>query len=128
MVNDAIGDMLIRIKNAYLAKHASVEVPKSKLKLGILTLLTKLGYIKSVREAKSGILIVDLIYVSDLPIMTNVKRISKPGLRRYTSVFELKLMKRGGLGYFVLSTPKGIKSHVEAQKEKVGGELLFKIW
>ena len=121
MVNDTLADMLIRIKNAYLARHESLAVPKSKLKEKILGLLVKLGYIKGVREGKKGTFIVELKYINGLSIMTDVKRISKPGLRRYVSVFELKSMKRG-LGFYILSTPKGIKTHVEAQKEKVGGE------
>lgn len=127
MVNDTLGDMLTRIKNAYLARHETLVVPKSKLKEKVLGLLVTLGYIKGVAVGKPGTLVIELKYVSGLPIMTDVERISRPGLRRYANVFELKVMKRGR-GFFVLSTPKGIKTHIGAQKEKVGGELLFKIW
>ena len=128
MITDVIADTLIQIKNAYMARHSKVTVPRSNLKSSFLAVLEKLGYVGKVSQENDRVLSIELRYVQGQPAMTEVKRISKPGLRRYAGVKDLEKMGRGGLGYVILSTPKGIKTHVEAKKEKLGGEVLFKIW
>lgn len=129
MVTDAIGDLLIRIKNANLAKKESVSLYTSKMKEAIAKTLLHSGFIKSVSKAKNGkMLEIDLSYNEDKsPKITGVSRISKPSKRIYKKVSEIKPFK-GGFGSVILSTPLGILSDKEAKKKKVGGEALFKIW
>lgn len=127
-MNDPISDMLVRIKNGYLAHKKTVEIPYSKVKEALATLLASYHYIESFEVAKEARMItVVLRYVADAPAMTDVKRLSKPGLRRYTKVDNLKDIQ-GGLGYIIVSTPQGLMTHVEARKKNVGGELICKIW
>ena len=126
MIVDPIADMLIRIKNAYMAHRDVVEIPKSRLKHELALLLAKLNYVDKVNSDSTYIKI-SLFYRQGKPATSGVKRLSKPGLRRYAGVDEIKKM-HFGLGHLVISTPQGLKTHKEAIKAKMGGEILFQIW
>ena len=129
MVTDTIGDLIIRIKNANLAKKDSVTLYTSKMKEAICNTLVKSGFIKSAGKSKNGkMLEIELAYKSDkTPKITGAARISKPSRRVYNNVSDIKMFK-GGFGSTIFSTPLGILSDKEAKKNKVGGEALFKIW
>ena len=132
MTSDPIADMLTRIRNANTAKHDTVDVPSSKMKISIAEILLKEGYIKKfdVNEV-DGIktIHITLKYVADKndKIITGLKRISKPGLRVYAGKDELPKVL-GGLGIAIISTNKGVMTDKEARKENVGGEVLAFIW
>jgi small subunit ribosomal protein S8 len=129
MVTDTIGDFIIRIKNSNLAGKESVTLYNSKMNLAIAEALVKAGFLKSVSKIKGDkMLEIALLYKSDkTPKITSVGRISKPSRRVYKKSSELKSF-RNGLGSTILSTPAGILSNKDAFKQKVGGEVLFKIW
>lgn len=128
MITDPIADLLIRIKNGYLARRESVVVPHSNVKESLLKVLQKYGYVDNlVHEKEQRILKVTLIYKQGTPALTEVKRLSKPGLRRYIRARDLGTLRQG-LGYIILSTPQGLKTHHEAKAAKIGGELLCAIW
>ena len=127
-MNDPIADLLTRIKNGYLARQETVTAPYSKFKEALCRLLQKCGYIGEISQEKDKLdLIISLIYQSGVPALTDVKRLSKPGLRRYVKAKDLNRLKPG-LGYLILSTPDGLKTHFEAKKAGVGGELVCAIW
>lgn len=122
-------DLIIRIKNGYLAKNEIIESPHSRFKEEILKLLKDIGFIKDFQtegEIKKRF-IIKLFYKNKRPALTDIKIISKPGQHQYVSYKDLKPVL-GGLGYSVLSTPQGILTDKQAKKKKVGGELLFNIW
>ena len=126
---DQIANMLIAIKNGGLVNKASVILPSSKVKVGILELLKKEGYIKTY-HVESGVkptVEVVLEYSKGTSRINGVARVSKQSKRVYTGVKEITPFKYGH-GMTVLSTPKGILSDKQARKEQVGGELLFTIW
>ena len=129
MVTDTIGDLIIRIKNANLVKKESVVLYTSKLKEAVAEALVRAGYIKSASKSKNGkMLEITLAYKTDgTPKVIDVQRISKPSRRVYSPASELKTFKNG-FGAIILSTPAGILSNREAFKQKVGGEIMFKIW
>lgn len=129
MVNDPIADMLIRIKNGYLAGKRTINVPHSKVKEALARVLEKYEYIGSVTKAEVGPdLRVTLLYQEDgRPALSEVQRISKPGLRRYAGVTDLAKIRQG-LGFVIVSTPKGLMTHTEAKKQRLGGEVICKIW
>ena len=130
MVNDPIGDMLIQIKNAGLARKKTVILPYSHIKLAVAQILIKEGYIASAEktgEAPKNQLKMVLKYDDDAPVITDVKRMSKPGLRIYVKSGAIPRVV-GGLGIAILSTPKGIMTGAAAKKAKLGGELLCEIW
>ena len=129
MVTDNIGDFIIRIKNANLAGKESVSVYTSKNKVAVADALLRAGYIKSFLNNGAGkMLDVVLAYKADkTPKITNVQRVSKPSRRVYQKSGDIKSFKYG-YGAIILSTPAGILSNKEAVKQKVGGEVLFKIW
>lgn len=129
MISDPIGDMLTRIKNGYLAKNAVVEVPYSKIKEEIAKILVKEKFLKNyqVRENKFKKLVLELKYQNGKPAVEGVKRVSKPGVRIYASADKIPLPKFG-LGITLVSTSKGIMSHKEARKKKLGGEVIGQIW
>lgn len=128
MVNDSLSDMLIRIKNGYLAKAVEVAMPTSKLKKAVAEVLVKESYIKdAVVDADQGLLIINLKYDHKEPAITDLRRVSKPGRRVYASIKSLPRVL-GGLGIHILSTPKGVMSQKEAKKLNVGGEVLAQIW
>lgn len=125
---DTIGDLLARIKNGYLAYRASIKVPSSKMKRKILEILKRKKYIADFKESKENHEFeVVLSYVDKRPAMTNMMRVSKPGLRVYSGWREIpKVMN--GYGICIVSTSKGIFTDSEAKKVKMGGEVLCKIW
>lgn len=131
-MSDPIADMLTRIRNANTAKHDTVDVPASKMKVAIADILLKEGYIKafSVEEVGSFKTIhITLKYGKDKneKVITGLKRISKPGLRVYANTEELPKVL-GGLGVAIISTNKGVLTDKEARTAKVGGEVLAFIW
>ena len=131
-MSDPIADMLTRIRNANTAKHDTVEVPASKMKMAIADILLKEGYVKAVDVIENGnfkTIKITLKYGADKneKILTGLKRISKPGLRVYASKEDLPKVL-GGLGTAIISTNKGVLTDKEARKENVGGEVLAFIW
>ena len=131
-VNDPIADMLTRIRNANTAKHDTVDVPSSKMKLAIADILLKEGYIKKYDVIEDGgfkTIRIALKYGEDKneKIITGIKRISKPGLRVYAGKDELPKVL-GGLGIAIISTNTGVITDKEARKAGVGGEVLCFVW
>lgn len=126
MMNDKVGDLLIRIKNGYMARLKEVNSPYSKLSTSICQLLKEEEFIEGFEKGERDIKIT-LKYENRKPVLTNVKRISKPGKRVYKGS---KLIPRvyNGLGCAVISTPKGIMSDKKARKEGVGGEVMAYVW
>lgn len=130
MVNDSVGDLITRIKNAYLARQRTLSVPYFKLGEKIGEILVKNGYLESVSiEEKSGkkTLLITLKYDNKIPALTDIKRVSRPGLRIYVKKNNIPRVL-GGLGITILSTPKGVMTGEEAKKQKLGGEILCKAW
>lgn len=130
-VTDTIADLLTRIRNANKSRHDTVEVPASNMKKAIVQILVDEGYVKSftvIEDGKQGIIKITLKYDENKkPIITGLKRVSKPGLRIYTDVEDMpKVMK--GLGIAIVSTSKGIMTDRAARRENVGGEVLAFIW
>ncbi len=131
-MSDPIADMLTRIRNANTAKHDTVDIPASKMKLAIADILLKEGYVRKVDVIDEGnfkTIKITLKYGANKneKILTGLKRISKPGLRVYASKDELPKVL-GGLGTAIISTNKGVLTDKEARKENVGGEVLAFIW
>ena len=131
-MSDPIADMLTRIRNANPAKHDTVDIPASKMKLAIADILLKEGYVKAVDVVEEGnfkTIKITLKYGANKneKILTGLKRISKPGLRVYASKDELPKVL-GGLGTAIISTNKGVLTDKEARKENVGGEVLAFVW
>ena len=131
-INDPIADMLTRIRNANTAKHDTVDVPSSKMKLAIANILLNEGYIKKldvVEEKGFKNLHITLKYGADRndKVITGLKRISKPGLRVYAGRDELPKVL-GGLGIAIISTNQGVVTDKKARELQVGGEVLAFIW
>jgi len=130
-VSDPIGDMLTRLRNASRARQAQTVIPLSKLKHQIAEVLKAEGFVKDVHVHKANVqgeMTVVLKYDRDgEPAFNHVKRVSKPGLRRYVGYQDLPRVLNG-LGAAIVSTPKGILVDREARKQKLGGELLCTIW
>ncbi|OGE14783.1 30S ribosomal protein S8 [Candidatus Daviesbacteria bacterium RIFCSPHIGHO2_12_FULL_37_11] len=126
MVNDSVGDALIRIKNGYMATKVMVSIPYSKLINGICELLVKEGYIQSAEISKKDIL-VKLKYTNHKPALLEVKRISKPGLRVYCGAKKIRRVLNG-YGIAIISTPKGLLTDRDARKMKLGGEVMAEVW
>ena len=131
-MSDPIADMLTRIRNANTAKHDTVYVPSSKMKLAIADILVKEGYIASYEIVDDGAfknIHMTLKYGADKneKIITGIKRISKPGLRVYAGKDEIPRVL-GGLGIAILSTNQGVITDKEARKLQVGGEVLAFVW
>lgn len=130
-ITDAIADLLTRIRNASSAKHASVDVPASKMKKAICEILVNEGYIAGytvTEDNKQGMIHITLKYGENkTPAITGLRRVSKPGLRIYANCAEMpKVM--GGLGIAIVSTNKGIMTDKDARKQNVGGEVLAFVW
>jgi small subunit ribosomal protein S8 len=126
MMTDPIADMLTRIRNAGMARQRRVDMPVSKLKTEIARLLKDNAYIhdyKLLDDGKHGVLRLYLKYYQEQPIIRELKRVSKPGLRRYVGAEEIPRV-RNGLGMAVLSTSQGVMTDREARAAKIGGELL----
>ena len=130
-ITDTIADILTRIRNANSAKHATVDVPASNMKKAITQILVDEGYIKGyqvIEDGKQGIIRITLKYGENKSqVITGLRRVSKPGLRIYSSCEDMpKVMK--GLGIAVVSTSKGIMTDKKARELNVGGEVLAFIW
>ena len=131
IVNDPVGDFLVRLKNAGAVKKTSVSIPYSAFKLAIAEKLRDAGYVAGIekkgKKVKKTLDVVLKYNEAGAPVIRGAKRISKPGRRMYRSVHEITSVHYGH-GSLILSTPKGIKTDKEARKEKIGGEALFEIW
>lgn len=131
MLTDPIADMLTRIRNAAMIKAEKVDVPASRLKLEIAKILKEEGFIRAykiLKDKKQGILRITLKYtVDNAPIISGIKRISKPGRRVYAGKDEIPSVM-GGVGVSILSTSKGIFVDKTCKREKVGGEILCYVW
>ncbi len=129
MMTDPIADMLTRIRNASLVHKKEVVLPFSKIKLAIANILVREGYLKKVEEKKDvhPYLLLTLQYHNGAPAVTVIKRVSKPGHRRYVKKDEIERVL-SGFGVAILSTPKGLLTNEEARKEQVGGELICEVY
>ena len=130
-ITDTIADLLTRIRNANSAKHDSVEITASNLKKSICQILVDEGYVKNftvIEDGKQGVIKVTLKYTDGkTPVITGLRRVSKPGLRIYSNAEDMpKVMK--GLGIAIISTSKGVMTDREARKQHIGGEVLAYIW
>ena len=131
-ITDTIADMLTRIRNANSAKHDSVDIPASNMKKAIAQILVDEGYVKHyqvIEDGKQGIIRVTLKYqgASKSPVLLGLRRVSKPGLRIYSSSEDMpKVMK--GIGTAIVSTSKGVMTDKKARQEHVGGEVLAFVW
>lgn len=130
-VNDPIADMLTRIRNACMARHSSVVIPSSKMKVAIAEILKREGFIRDFqvhRDRPADKIEISLKYDANRqPAISGLRRVSKPGLRIYTSRADIPRV-RGGLGLSILSTPKGVLAGHEAWQQRVGGEVLCYVW
>ena len=130
-ITDPVADMLTRIRNANSAKHETVDVPASNLKKDIAKILLDEGYIKaySVEEdGKQGVIRITLKYTDNRsPVITGLRRVSKPGLRIYSSCEDMPKVRKG-LGIAIVSTSKGIMTDKKARELNVGGEVLAFVW
>lgn len=135
-VNDPISDMLTRIRNGVMSNHAVVAMPSSKLKVEIARILKEEGYIEDyevVEDSKPShkTLRVNLKYVGERrdkrPVITELRRVSKPGRRVYTQKRDIPWVL-SGMGISILSTPKGVMTGQSARRQGVGGEVLCKVW
>jgi small subunit ribosomal protein S8 len=131
VITDPIADFLTRIRNANSAHHETVDIPASKMKRAVAEILREEGFIRSfelVSEGPQGTLRVTLKYGPEKEkVITGLRRISRPGLRVYTSRTEIPRVL-GGLGLVIMSTPKGIMSGKRAKREGCGGEVLAYVW
>ena len=130
-ITDSIADLLTRIRNASSAKHETVDIPASNMKKAIMQILVDEGYVKSftvIEDGKQGMIRATLKYgEGKTPVITGLRRVSKPGLRIYSSVEDMsKVLK--GLGIAIVPTSKGVMTDRQARKENVGGEILAFIW
>lgn len=131
MNTDPIADMLTRIRNANIVSHAQVQMPSSNLKVELAKLLKEEGYIVNYEVTENGkfkTLNVELKYdQKNKPVITNLRRISKPGLRNYCKAKNLPQVL-GGMGIAIVSTSKGLFTDRKARKENIGGEILCYVW
>ncbi len=129
--NDSLSDMLARIKNAHQANKVSTLCFKSKLNMNVLNVLKNEGYIRDYKdiEERKGInsIKIDLKYYNGAPVIKKIKRVSKPGIRKYSKISDLSKPYEG-LGISILSTPKGVMSDQQAKKNNVGGEILCEVF
>ena len=129
-ITDPIADMLTRIRNANSAKHATVDVPASKMKKAIAEILLEEGYIKNfqiISDGAQGVIRVTLKYSGNDKVISGLRRVSKPGLRVYAGADELPQVLRG-LGIALISTSKGVMTEKKARANHVGGEVLAFVW
>lgn len=131
MITDKIADMITRIRNGYMARKPSVDIPHSNLLEEIARVMQEESYIESFTVEKSDenkkTLSVTLKYIDSLPVAHNLKRISKPGLRIYKHAKELHPIL-SDMGISILSTSKGIMTNKQAKKRNIGGEVLIELW
>lgn len=130
-MNDPLGDMLTRIRNAQMRGKSTVSTPASKLRAWVLDVLTDEGYIRGYDRKSSengqGELVISLKYFEGEPVIREIKRVSKPGRRVYLGVSEIPQV-RNGLGVAIVSTPKGVMSDANARAANVGGEVLCTVF
>ena len=129
-MTDPIADLLTRIRNANKMHHAKVSIPSSTLKLNILKVLKEEGFIADyvvIEDKKQNVIEVTLKYNNNEAVIKGLRRISRPGLRKYTDVDNLPKVLHG-LGIAIISTSKGVMTDSEARKQKVGGEVLAYVW
>ena len=130
-VTDTIADMLTRIRNANSAKHDSVDIPASKMKKAIAQILVDEGYVKSfsvIVDGKQGLIRIQLKYGQNKSqVLQGLRRVSKPGLRIYSSVEDMPQVMRG-LGIAIVSTSQGVMTDKQARKNHIGGEVLAFVW
>ena len=130
-ITDTISDLLTRIRNANTAKHATVDVPASRVKKDITQILVDEGYVKGfqlIEDGKQGVIRITLKYGDNKsPVITGLRRVSKPGLRIYSSCADMPKVRKG-LGIAIVSTSKGIVTDKKARELNVGGEVLAYIW
>jgi small subunit ribosomal protein S8 len=131
MYTDPIADMLTRVRNANMVSHETVEMPSSKLKVQLAKLLKEEGYITDFEERQEGnfkFLKIVLKYdQNNKPVIANLRRVSKPGLRTYSKAKNIPQVL-GGLGIAIISTSKGLFTDRKARKENIGGEILCYVW
>ncbi len=130
-ITDTIADMLTRIRNASSAKHDTVDIPASNMKKAIAQILVDEGFVKGftvIEDGKQGVIRMTLKYgANKAPVITGLRRVSKPGLRIYSNCEDMpKVMK--GLGVAIVSTSKGVMTDKKARRENVGGEVLAFVW
>ena len=129
-LSDPIGDMLARIKNSQIRNHKKIELPASKFKAKIAEILKSEGYIIDYEiksEQNKTNLQISLKYNSGSPVISSIERVSKPGRRIFSSVESLPKVNNG-LGIAIISTPKGVMTDIDARKQKVGGEIICKVF
>ena len=129
-LSDPIGDMIARVKNAQARNHKKVELPSSNFKVKIADILKNEGFIKDFKinqETKKPLLSLELKYHSGNPVISNFERVSKPGRRIFSSAESLPKINNG-LGIAIVSTPKGVMTDIDARKQKVGGEIICKVF
>ena len=129
-LSDPIGDMIARIKNAQLRNHKKVQLPSSKFKVKIAEVLKSEGYIieyKISQESNKPYLEISLKYNSGNPVISSIQRVSKPGRRIFSRAESLPKINNG-LGIAIISTPKGVMTDIDARKQKIGGEIICKVF
>lgn len=130
IVNDPVGDMLTRIRNAAMARKKTIELPSSKLKVAVSKILFDQGYlthVETVGNKPKESLHLTIAYIGKEPKLTGIKRISKPGLRWYIGKKKIRPVM-GGTGTAIVSTPSGVMTGKSAIKQGIGGELLCEVW
>ena len=129
-LSDPIGDMIARVKNAQARTHKKVDLPSSNFKSKIADILKNEGFIKDFKvlnEQNKNVLSLELKYHSGNPVISNFERVSKPGRRIFSSADSLPKINNG-LGIAILSTPKGVMTDIDARKQRVGGEIICKVF
>ncbi len=129
-LNDPIGDMLARIKNSLLRNHKEVGLPSSNFKIKIAEVLKNEGYIKNYEvssQENKPTLEIELKYNYGSPVISSIQRVSKPGRRIFSSAESLPKINNG-LGIAIVSTPKGVMTDIDARKQKIGGEIICKVF
>ena len=129
-LSDPIGDMIARIKNAQERSHKKVELPSSNFKTKIADILKNEGFIKDfnvISENNKPVLSVELKYYSGNPVISAFERVSKPGRRIFSSADSLPKINNG-LGIAIISTPKGVMTDIDARKQRIGGEIICKVF
>lgn len=132
MMTDPLSDMLTRVRNAAMARAHVVEMPMSKMKFAIAKILESRGYLSNVETVKDKnssreVLRLTLTYAEGMPVVSDLKRVSKPGRRVYVKADELRPV-RSGYGISILSTPNGVMTGDDARKRRLGGELICEVY
>jgi small subunit ribosomal protein S8 len=131
MTSDPIADMLTRVRNAMRARHPKVDVPSSKLKIEIARILKEEGFIANFKVAEEGPKKTIKVYLkygtNNAPVISAIERVSRPGCRVYVGRQEIPRV-RGGMGINIMTTPRGVMTGRDAHKERIGGEILCRVW